>query len=146
MLVDGLYKLLIADPGVQAQLFPRSDSLNGIFPSLAPTSATLGYVTYIQIHADPIISMQGANKTQYARMRYNCFGSNYPNALALQWAVKNILNGYVGTLTDPDNTVIQSCFMVDETDGPIDADLKGQTYSRVIEFDIIFVDNKTGPA
>ena len=142
MLVDGLYKLLIADPGVQAQLFPRSDSLNGIFPSLAPTSATLGYVTYIQIHADPIISMQGANKTQYARMRYNCFGSNYPNALATEWAVKNVLNSFIGPLTDPDNTYIQYCMMADELDGPIDADLKGQTYNRVIEFDIIFVDNK----
>jgi hypothetical protein len=145
MIGNGLYLVLSADPGVTAQLgTSRADGTNGIFPGLAPDQPSVPYVVYEKVGAEAIISMQGANKTQYVRMRYKCYGAAYGDADQLMWAIKYVLNGFVGPLGDSDNTYVQSCFMLHEDDIAPEDLLHGTLYGTVIDFEIVFVDNKVG--
>lgn len=48
--------------------------------------------------------------------------------------IDTILNGFRGTLQDPDHTFVDSCFTADIKDFPLDPEAR--TYRRMLEYEI----------
>jgi hypothetical protein len=117
MLVEGLVTVLINDAGVKAQLgLSRSD--NGVFPSIAPDEVMMPYIVYTQVSREVIMSFQGVNRLQKTRIQFSCYGASYKAAKLLAKAVKNVLDGFTGLLTDSDATIVENTIPESEIDSP----------------------------
>lgn len=140
MIFEGLHKLLAADTTLKALLGnARGDKTDGIFPMVAPKEVTVPYVVYLQVRATPLISYAGANRLTYTRWRYLCHAADYTTAKKVAEAVKGVLNGYKGTLTDSQATPVESSFLAFESDS-VDQDLKATIYNCVVDIDMQYVD------
>lgn len=140
MLSTGLFNLIKNDSGVQAivgTVATRSDRVPGIFPVLAPKECTTPYVVYSQHSGDPIKSMDGANKTQFAVYTIMCCAADYPMLKKLSKAIKALLDGYTGTLSE--GTLVESSFCFDRGDD-IEPQLKGTLYKSRIDVELTFAD------
>ena|SRR5882757_704331 len=101
MFPTGLYALLSGDPGIATALGPRTDGTKGIFPLVAPEEVQYPYIVYFQVHRENVLSYAGVNRTQELRYQFSCYaGPPYDNAKLLAQAVKDLLDGFTGRLSD----------------------------------------------
>lgn len=137
MFVEGLVKLLATDPGVKALINPigaRTD--NGIFPVVALKDVTYPYVVYQEIHSQPVISFQGTNPTTEYRYQFSCVAASFKLAKQLSNAVKNVLDGFIGPLGDPDNAALLQSIKLAENDDAV-VDLKATAYMIALDYHFI---------
>jgi len=101
MFTDGLSSLLSGDPGIAAIVgTSRKDGTNGVFPNVAPDEVLIPYIVYTQTARGVILSFDGVNQLQSLRFQIACYGTPYRAVKNLAQAVKKVLDGYTGQLTD----------------------------------------------
>ena len=144
MFQEGLFSFLTAQPTLTAILGTpetRGDENAGVFPMLAIGEPTMPYIVFQRVSGDEADSYQGANKLQYARVRFTCYASSYdaPNGcVKLAEALKKVFATYTGTWTD--GTVVQNVTKQMEADDsePIP---HGTIYATHLDFAFSYLDN-----
>jgi uncharacterized protein DUF3168 len=66
-------------------------------------------------------------------VQIDCYANTREQAVLLAAAIDAVLNGYAGTLADPDHTVVQGIFQIDKRDFFDDA---RRTYRRMLEYEV----------
>lgn len=101
MFATGLYSLLSGNPGIKSALGVRPAGDSGIFPMTAMEQTELPYIVYFQVHREVVLSYQGVNRTQELRYQLSCYaGPPYDKVRLLAQAVKDLLDGFTGVLSD----------------------------------------------
>ncbi len=112
---------------------------NGGFENQLPENfSTYPTWTYRNISRVPNTTLTTFTGLQMARLQIDCYGSSTAlgaDCAALAKLISAILNGYQGTLADPDATFVSSCF---RSDLITYFDPAARTYRRMIEFEILF--------
>lgn len=123
MIADGLFSLLSGAGTVQSILglpADRKDKTTGVFKVQMPESASMPALVFFQVAGESLFSMDGPDALRFVRYQFSCFGKAPADAAGLQRAVRKILEGFTGTLSD--GSVIQSaeCVLEMESfeDGP----------------------------
>jgi len=138
MFIEGLFSLLANDSGVSGILGTnRSDGTTGIFPNVAPDSVNIPYMVYTEVHREPILSYEGVNPLQTLRFQLACYGSPYLTVKQLAEAIKNVLDGFVGELSD--GSVVGSSMPLSEHDEsePI---FHGTMYGVILDYSFVTTD------
>jgi hypothetical protein len=69
------------------------------------------------------------------RLQIDCYGDTAANAMALARAISQVLDGYQGTLADPDSTFVSAVV----PDGGMDFfDDARRSYRRMLEYEILY--------
>lgn len=143
MIESGIFTLLSTDANIAAILgTSRSDKTKGVFPNIAPDEVVLPYLVYQEIHRESFITYGGVNRFQGKRLQFSCFGSTYLGAKTLAKAVKDVLDGYTGTLSD--GTFIGNTIPNSEHD-EIEPSFKATIYSVILDYNFMSVDNAMSP-
>ena len=122
MLAEGLVTLLLADSGVSQILATRpapadgSPPGTGIFPLQSPEGAPLPLIVFTEIHAENEMTLDGPDPFTMSRMEFSCRAAKYTDAKHLARAVRQALEGFTGSLSDPDDCQIDSMHRVSEID------------------------------
>jgi hypothetical protein len=66
-------------------------------------------------------------------VQIDCYAATREQAVLLAAAIDAVLNGYAGTLADPDQTVVQGIFRINKHDFFDDA---RRTYRRMLEYEV----------
>lgn len=66
-------------------------------------------------------------------VQIDCYAATREQAVRLAAAIDSVLNGYAGTLADPDQTVVQGIFRTNKRDFFDDA---RRTYRRMLEYEV----------
>ena len=66
-------------------------------------------------------------------VQIDCYAATRGEAVLLAAAIDAVLNGYAGTLADPDQTVVQGIFRINKRDFFDDA---RRTYRRMPEYEV----------
>ena len=66
-------------------------------------------------------------------VQIDCYAATREHAVLLAAAIDAVLNGYAGTLADPDQTVVQGIFRINKRDFFDDAP---RTYRRMLEYEV----------
>jgi hypothetical protein len=66
-------------------------------------------------------------------VQIDCYANTREQAVLLAAAIDAVLNGYAGTLADPDHTVVQGIFRINKRDFFDDA---RRTYRRMLEYEV----------
>jgi hypothetical protein len=66
-------------------------------------------------------------------VQIDCYAATREQAVLLAAAIDAVLNGYAGTLADPDQTVVQGIFRINKRDFFDDA---RRTYRRMLEYEV----------
>ena len=66
-------------------------------------------------------------------VQIDCYANTREQAVLLAAAIDAVLNGYAGTLADPDHTVVQGIFRINKRDYFDDA---RRTYRRMLEYEV----------
>jgi uncharacterized protein DUF3168 len=126
---QGLVRLLQGNAGVAAIVGTKG----GYFADL-PKDAVLPSWTYAFVSTIPEVTLAGAGKLARGRLQIDCYGTS-AQAIGLAAAINSLLNGFRGTLTDPDSTRVQGCFQSNAIDF-FDSD--SRTYRRMLEYQLWF--------
>jgi hypothetical protein len=138
MIGQGLSMLVQSNPAVAAIAVNGGGYLNNLTKGQALPSWTY---TWVSTDARPGRHLQGSRGLTFARVQIDCFGAEFAqgaDSVALSEAIKNVLDGYRGKLTDPNSTIVDSIFLSDEHD-PEPLDPAGRTWRRWIEFEVNYV-------
>ena len=133
MIEQGLVRLVNGDSTVAALLGSPGGSLAQV-----SKGAVLPTWTY-QTVSNPSLSR---SLTTFAglrmwRVQIDCYGNAAADVVNLSKAIIAVLNGYKGTLSDPDSTVADSIFWSDGHDPTLDE--ASRTWRRVLEFEVNYV-------
>ena len=106
MFVEGLYNLLAGDPGLNALV-------NGRISGLQLQSDCVPALTYQIVggSSDPTFTTSGLQKV---RVQFDAFAASYIAAAQVRDAVRILLNGYQGALSD--GTFIQNADLIQNID------------------------------
>lgn len=135
MIEQGIVKLVQSDLTVNA-LVP----VGGFFAEL-PKDQALPNWSYRSISLVANTGLQFSTGLRMMRLQIDVYGDingRGADSIALAKAIDHVLNGFAGTLSDPDSTFVSSCFLSDEIDFFDDA---GRTYRRMLEYEILFAQN-----
>ena len=66
-------------------------------------------------------------------VQVDCYANTREQAVLLAVAIDAVLNGFAGTLADPDNTVVQGIFRINKRDFFDDA---RRTFRRMLEYQV----------
>jgi hypothetical protein len=141
MLEEGLNQLLVTSTAIQAivgTVATRKDTpkpTTGIFPVQMPESTPLPALVYAQISGEGNPSLDGANALHQCRISFSCYGSVYGDAKRLQRAVRQLLEGFHGVLSD--GTPIDNAVLELELDAFEDAPF---SFNAPIDFLIVYAD------
>lgn len=89
---SALYTLLTSDSGVTALVGTR------IYPLLVPDGTALPAVAYQQISMIPRKTHSGPNALRHERYQLTVHASGYDSGRAVQRALRDCLDGYVGEI------------------------------------------------
>ena len=129
MIEQGIVSLIQSNATVAA-LCPA-----GGFLAMLPANQALPSWTHATIGQTNGYTLQGPESLTMRRMQINCFGTTATEAMKLANAITKALDGYRGTLADPDATVVQANF----ADNVIDIfDADPRSYRRSLDFQIWF--------
>jgi len=132
MFVEGLVKVLSADATVQSLIGNPAR----VWANIAPDEPLMPYVVYTTIHSEPVISYDGTNPTTEYRFQFSCSAASYKLAKNVSNAIKNVLDGFIGAIGDPDNVVLEQSIKLSEHD-EIERELKATTYTIVLDYHFI---------
>lgn len=125
MIEQGLALLLQGTPAVAAI------AASGGFLGSLPKDFTLPSWSYIVV-SDPVdYELLGPVSLGSTRIQIDCYGANGGDAIRLAAAIDAVLNGYRGTMTDPDSTFVQGCFRTNRIDF---FDDEARNYRRMLEY------------
>jgi hypothetical protein len=129
MIEQGLVLLVQGNTAVSA-IAPA-----GGFLAQLPKDFPLPSWTY-EVVSDPTdYELQGPVSQSSTRFQFKCFGASGADAIRLAKAINIVLNGYHGTLTDADATVVHGCFKTNSIDF---FDDNARNYIRILEYLICF--------
>jgi hypothetical protein len=129
MIEQGLVLLVQGDATVQA-ICPV-----GGFLAQLPKDFSLPSWIY-EVVSDPTdYELTGPVSQSSTRIQLKCYGANGADTISLAKAIHNVLNGYHGTLTDADTTVVHGCFKTNSIDF---FDDNARNYIRILEYLICF--------
>lgn len=129
MIEEGLVLLVQADTTVKA-ICP----VGGFLGSL-PKDPQLPSWMY-EVVSDPLAyTLQAPVSQRSTRIQLKCYGEKGADVINLAKAINNVLNGYHGTLTDPDSTVVHGVFKTNTIDY---FDTDARNYIRLLEYLICF--------
>lgn len=132
MIEQGLVGLVQADAAVRA-IAPTGGFLSTLPKDFAQASWTHKVVS--QPTSAGLTTVKGLTMR---RVQIDCYGtaaSQGADTIHLAVAINNVLEGFRGTLGDPDATYVDSIFLSDVMDFFDDA---GRTYRRMLEYEIWF--------
>lgn len=72
------------------------------------------------------------------RLQIDCYAAKPADVITLAKDIDDVLNGFQGTLPDPDSTYVSSCFSSDVIDFFDDAP---RSYRRMLEYEIFYAQN-----
>lgn len=126
MIEQGMVLLVQGNAGVAAVA-----SAGGGFLGSLPKDFPLPSWSYI-VASDPVdYELGGSVNVSNTRIQIDCYGASAVDALALAAAIDAVLQGYHGTMTDPDSTVVQGCFRSNKIDF---FDDEARNYRRMLEY------------
>lgn len=131
MIEQGLVKLVQDNSGVAAIA-----TQGGGFLVELPKGQVLPSWTYQRVSTVPNTTLLSTKGLRIARFQIDCYGAQAADALNLRIAIANVLDGYQGTLPDPDSTFVSSCIPSDEMDYPYDE--ASRTWRSMLEYEIAF--------
>lgn len=102
---------------IQAGIATAWPTVPGGFAGTLPENQAPPAYTYRVISDRANLTLLSFSGFGQARFEFNCFGVKASDALLLANAVDKVLNGYTGTLSDPDSTMVDSIFRQDR-EGP----------------------------
>ena len=124
MLSDGLRSLLLQTSAITAIIgtvakraanpIPGDSPGSGIYWAMMPEKAPLPAIVLTTVAGAGTPSLDGADPLHTARVQLSCYGRTYSDAKALARAVRNLLEGYCGTL--PDGTHVGDAILNIEAD------------------------------
>src|SRR5581483_12336771 len=107
MITQGIFNLLSQDAQISALIGQR------IIPVLLPEACDLPAVTYQIVGGSSSPTFQTSGM-QRLRMQFDCFGKNYSDATLTRDAIRKLLNGYQGLLSD--GTFLQNADLIQSVD------------------------------
>lgn len=131
MIEEGLVKLVQGNVSVAAIAVG-----GGGFLAELPKNQTLPSWTHMAVSEPGEYTLTGRQSLRKRRAQIDCFAADPDEAILLARAINLLLDGYRGTLTDADNTVVQGCFRSNVIDFFDDAP---RTYRRMLEYEIWFI-------
>jgi len=129
------------------QLVQGTDTVSGIashgggFMDELPKGQVLPSWSWQSVSDNPNYGLQKEDQgLTMRRLQIDCFGD--PNgrgadAIALARAINCVLSGYTGTLDDPDQTIVDSCFRSDLIDF---FDPDSRSFRRMLEYEIWYIE------
>lgn len=120
---------------VQGDVTVKAISPKGGFLAQLPKDFTLPSWIY-EVVSDPTdYELSGPVSQSSTRIQIKCIGTAGADVIRLAKAINNVLNGYHGTFTDPDATVVHGCFKTNSVDFYDD---DARNYVRILEYLICF--------
>lgn len=117
MLYDGIQKILANAPTIVAILgepSARKKKTSGIYPVEIPEGEQMPAIAYSTAAGEGFNTLDGATSSGTARIQFACFGDSGRNAAVLARAVRQLLQGFNGTL--PDGTEVDTVLFSFELD------------------------------
>lgn len=108
-----------------------ADIVGGYKGSL-PKDAQLPSWTYRVISDSAQIGLLSPTGLSRMMLEINCISPFPAPTISMAASIKSAINGFKGTLPDPDSTYVDSCFLSDQMDFEQDEDSRNQR--RMIEF------------
>jgi hypothetical protein len=131
MIEQGLVALVTASAPVVA-LAPE-----GGFLAQLPENQPLPSWTFSFVTEAPLYTLQGREPLTMRRLQIDCYGATPAEAIALAAAINRVLDGYRGTLADPDATGVRGIFKSNQIDFFDDG---ARSYRRSLEYTVWFDD------
>lgn len=113
-------------------------SVPGGFPGTLPENMRGPAYAYTVISDRANVTLQSVTGLGMRRYQFDCFGPLAVDAKRLADAIDAVLNGFSGTLPDPDSTVVDSAIRSDRM-GPKDSD-SARNFWVMLEFEIWYYD------
>ena len=127
MIEQGFVKLVLDTPAVKA-IAP-----NGGFLAELPKDQVLPSWSYTTVADSADYVLAGPVDLGSWNVQIDCYADKREQAVLLAAAIDAVLNGYSGTLADPDHTVVQGIFRTNKRDFFDDA---RRTYRRMLEYQV----------
>lgn len=89
LIEEGLFQLLKANTALMALV-----GANGIFLNAVPESATDPAFCFSDISSTPDTTMDGPSGLNFRRYQFDCFSSNYPQAVRVRELIRQAIDGY----------------------------------------------------
>jgi hypothetical protein len=129
MIEQGVVMLIQSDAAVKAI------AAQGGFLATLPSDYQLPSWTYLLVSDVTDYVLTGPSKLSSRRVQFDCYGTQPADIILLGNAIDKLLNGYRGTLPDPDATVVQGIFHLNSLDF---FDVDSRTYRRSLDYMIWF--------
>lgn len=123
---------------VNARLSSPPSTIGG-FLDVLPKNQALPSWSYSVVSFVPQLGLLTTTGLAFLRLQIDVYGfeaQQGADVLTIAQQIDVTLNGFRGTLADPDSTYIDSCFTSDKKDFPFDPDAR--TYRRMLEYEIWF--------
>ncbi len=133
MIEQGLVALVQGDPIV------RGIAPVGGFMVQLPKDQSLPSWSHTAITDKPSYVFAGEVSLRSRRVQIDCYGYIAADCILLGNAIDAVLSGFSGILSDPESTVVQGCFRINQIDFPLDT--VSRTFRRMLEYELWFEKN-----
>lgn len=133
MIEQGIVERVNSNSAVAALLGSPGGSLAQVPKGAALPTWTYQTVSNISLSRN----LTGVAGLRMWRVQVDCYGYAAADAVNLSKAIAVALNGFKGTLADPDSTIVDSAFLSDIHDPAYDE--ASRTWRRIIEFEVNYV-------
>ena len=118
---------------VQGTHAVRAIAATGGFLAELPKDQPLPSWSYTTVADSADYALEGPVDLGAWNVQVDCYANSREQAVLLAAAIDTVLNGYAGTLADPDHTVVQGIFRINKRDFFDDA---RRTYRRMLEYQV----------
>jgi hypothetical protein len=139
MIEQGFCQLVLS--GISGQFSPDPQMFAVQLPQNWITSTNPKGITYRTIASDPgSYVLEGQDPLTVWHVQVDCWGETMTHAILLARSVDSVLRGgFAGTLTDPDNTIVQ---MIKRLPGMTDGfSSEARNYCRSLEYEVTYLDS-----
>jgi len=135
MMLDGIISLITADTAVTSLL----SSAGAVYKSVLPRGYVLPAIAVHRYGGTKDYEFAGPVGPREDQIQVDCYGADPETAQQVTEAVRTLLVGYTGTLSD--GTVVQGCFLERDMDMPFlpHADAKGIANRSLLGFRVVSV-------
>jgi len=118
---------------VQSNSAVRAIAATGGFLAELPKDHVLPSWSYTTVADSADYVLAGPVDLGSWNVQVDCYANTREQVVLLAAAIDSVLNGYAGTLADPDHTVVQGVFRINKRDFFDDA---RRTYRRMLEYQV----------
>ncbi|HEV8189442.1 MAG TPA: hypothetical protein VGP83_16935 [Pyrinomonadaceae bacterium] len=116
---------------IQSNAAVKAIAAEGGFLAQLPSDLALPSWSYLVVSEVSGSLLSGPETLGSRRIQVDCYGATADDTLALAAAIDAVLDGYRGTLTDPDATFVQGIFHLNTID-IFDPDAR--SFRRMLEY------------